>query len=95
MGKLPRFKQRIFSKAPIYKDLETTMMEFSFTKMREDLSPDHSFVKLLLGRQSPGELSRKLITGTKLMSIKERRRLFKGGKKGHSLLERPDDSFWL
>lgn len=80
-AKLPRTKQYLFSKAPIYKDFERTLMEHSLTKMREHLSPDHSFVKLALGKQSPEELSQELVKKTKLDDVAYRKKLFEGGKK--------------
>ena len=80
-AKLPRLEQRLMSPAPIYKSLEKVTMEHSLTKMREHLSPDHSFVKLILGPKSPAELSKALIAGTQLKSISYRKKLFKGGKK--------------
>ena len=78
-AKLPRLKQQLLSPAPIYKSLEKVMMEYSLVKMREHLSPDHSFVKLVLGKKSPAELSRALISKTKLKSLAYRKKLFKGG----------------
>ena len=80
-AKLPRLEQQLMSPAPIYKSLEKVMMEHNLTKMREHLSPDHSFVKLMLGRQSPEEMSKAMINGTKLKEIAMRKKLFKGGKK--------------
>ena len=80
-AKVPQMKQRLLSKAPIYADLEKTLMEYSFVKMREDLSPDHPFVKKVLGKDSPESLAKRLVNGSKLSSVKERERLLKGGKK--------------
>tara|TARA_A100001015_G_scaffold321302_1_gene451332 strand:- start:2235 stop:4253 length:2019 start_codon:yes stop_codon:yes gene_type:complete len=80
-SKIPRLKQQLFSPAPIYKSLETTMMEFNLTKLREHLSPDHSFTKLILGKKSPNELASEMVRGSKLKDIKYRKKLFEGGKK--------------
>ncbi len=80
-SKLPRTKQYLFSKAPIYKDFEVVKMEHGFTKMREALSPDHGFVRLALGKKSPGELAQELVTKTQLNSVEYRKKLFEGGKK--------------
>jgi len=79
-AKLPRLEQRLFSPAPLYKTLEKVMMEHSLTKVREHLSPDHRFTKLILGDKSPAELSKAAVGGTKLKSISFRKKLFKGGK---------------
>jgi hypothetical protein len=80
-SKLPSVKQGLFSEAPIYDDFEEAMMEFSFTKMREALSPDHPFVKKVFGKKSPGELAHELVHNTELKSVKLRKKLFEGGQK--------------
>ena len=54
------------SSAPIYPKLEKAQMAFALTKMREALSPDHPFVKKVLGKKSPQQVAEKLIQGTKL-----------------------------
>ncbi|MCJ8276394.1 MAG: S46 family peptidase [Bdellovibrionales bacterium] len=80
-SKVPQMKQRLLSKAPIYKDLEKTLMEFAFVKLRETLSPDHPFVKQVLGRKSPQQLAKELVNGTQLTKTSMREKLLKGGSK--------------
>lgn len=80
-AKIPQLKQRLMSKAPIYDDFEITLMEFAFTKMRENLSPDHPFVKKVLGQKSPRQVAENLVKKTKLKDPKVRDSLWKGGKK--------------
>lgn len=78
-SRLPQMTQGLFSKAPIYKDLEENLMEFHLLKTREALSPDHAFVKKILGNQSPEQMAQHWVRKTKLDDPKVREALFKGG----------------
>jgi V8-like Glu-specific endopeptidase/molybdenum-dependent DNA-binding transcriptional regulator ModE len=78
-SQLPAQKQQIFSPAPIYDELEITLLTHSLTKLREELGPDDVVVKKVLGTQSPHELASRLVKGTKLGDPKVRRALFEGG----------------
>ncbi len=79
-SRLPQLKQELFSDAPIYDEFEVALMAHAFTKLREDLSPDHPFVKKVLGKNAPMDLAKNLVKGTQLKSVKAREALFKGGK---------------
>jgi hypothetical protein len=76
---LPGVKQRLFSAAPIYDDLEKLTLTYSLTKLREELGADHPFVKKVLGQESPDEVAARLIKGTKLRDVATRKKLFEGG----------------
>jgi len=76
---LPAVKQRLFSAAPIYDDLEKLTLTYSLTKMREELGADHPFVKKVLGEQSPDEVAERALKGTKLRDIPTRKKLWEGG----------------
>ena len=77
---LPQLKQGLFSKAPIYDELETFRLSYTLTKMREALGADHPFVKKVLGKKAPEELAQELISGTKLKDPALREQLFTQGK---------------
>jgi V8-like Glu-specific endopeptidase len=77
---LPALKAYLFSKAPIYPELEIARLTFSLTKMREQLGADHPFVKKVLGKDSPKTVATRVITGSKLADVAVREALFKGGK---------------
>jgi hypothetical protein len=77
---LPSITQGLFSKAPIYDELEIALLSFSLTKMREDLGADDPFVKKVLGRESPDEMATRLIKTTKLKDVALRKQLWEGGK---------------
>jgi hypothetical protein len=70
----------VFSPAPIYKDLEILKLTFGLGKLREMLGADDPMVKKILGKKSPETLAKELINGTKLLDVKERKRLHEGGK---------------
>jgi peptidase S46-like protein len=78
---LPVLKNQLMSKAPIYPELEIAQLAFSLTKMREELGPDHPFVKKVLGKESPAALASRVVKGSKLADLKVREQLFSGGKK--------------
>ena len=78
-AKLPQLKQKLFSKAPIYKDLEVFRLSYNLTKLRENLGADHPFVKKVLGKKSPQELAEELVK-TQLNDPKVREQLWQGGR---------------
>jgi V8-like Glu-specific endopeptidase len=78
---IPAVKQSLFSEAPIYPELETTLLTFSLTKMREALTVDNEFVKKTLGKKSPAMLAKELVEGSKLADVAYRKKLFDGGQK--------------
>ena len=79
-SRLPSMTQQLFSTAPIYPDYEKVKLGFSLTKMREWLGADDAFVRKVLGKESPQVLANRLIDGTKLGDVAERKRLWDGGK---------------
>lgn len=78
---LPRLEQNLFSTAPIYPQYETVKFGWSLSKLREALGPDDAFVKLVLGRDAPEAVAAKLVAGTRLGEVAERRRLWEGGSR--------------
>jgi hypothetical protein len=88
-AKLPAFKAQLLSPAPIYPELDIAMLEFSLTKLREDLGPDHPFVKKVLGKESPLALATRVVNGTQLRDVKVRQQLLEGGKKAITASQDP------
>lgn len=78
---LPQMKQRLFSTAPIYDELEISSLTFNLTKMREQLTADDPFVRKVLGTRSPSQLAEELVRNTHLKDLKLREALFQGGQK--------------
>jgi hypothetical protein len=77
---LPALKANLFSPAPIYPELEIARLEFSLTKLREELGADHPFVKKVLGKESPLKLATRVVSGSQLRDPAVRKQLFEGGK---------------
>ena len=69
-ARLPQLVQSVLSDAPIYKELETAKITYGLTQLREELSPDHPVVIKLLGSQSPQQVARALVRGTRLQELK-------------------------
>jgi hypothetical protein len=78
-AKLPSLKQRLFSPAPVYPELDTALVAFWLVKVREQLGPDHRVVKSLLGKSSPQSVARRVVAGSKLWDLKVRKQLWSGG----------------
>jgi hypothetical protein len=75
---LPSVEQQLFSTAPIYKDLETTVMAESLRQMQRDLK-DPAVSELLQDRE-PVQVAKALIEGTKLDDVAVRKQLYEGGE---------------
>jgi len=74
-------EQSLFSEEPIYDSLEQARLASSLTFLAEKLSYDNKLVQEVLAGKSPTERATELITGTKLKSVAERKRLYQGGLK--------------
>ena len=78
-ARLPATELVTFNKAPIYPELEVEMFTLGLTKMREELGADHPFVNQMLGKESPRQLATRVVQGTKLFDVAQRRALWDGG----------------
>ena len=76
---LPRIEQGLSAKTPVYPELEQLTLSFSLERMREWLGPDDPTVRQLLGKESPDQLAKRLIAGSKLADPTTRLSLWKGG----------------
>lgn len=74
-------KLRLFSKAPVYKDLETVKLADSLGLMIETLGADNELVKQILAGKSPRDRAAELVQGTKLDDVAFRKQLADGGQK--------------
>ena len=73
-------EQQLLAPIPVPLELDELTLAFSLGKMREWLGPDDSHVRGLLRDESPEELATRLVRGTRLADVDERRRLWEGGK---------------
>lgn len=71
----------LFSRAPIYSDLEKIQLTDRFKEMLEGLGADDPFVKTVLNGKTPEEAATALIDGTQLAKVEFRKSLIDGGEK--------------
>ncbi len=72
---LPEVEQRMFSEAPLNAGLETAMLENYFGWATKILGADDPAMKAALGGQSASAAAARIVGGTKLADIAERKRL--------------------
>lgn len=77
---LVNVQQQLTAAVPVYKDLEELNLAFLFTVVRRDLGADDTFVRKMLGKESPEQLAHRLVTATHLEDPKVREELYKGGQ---------------
>ncbi|HYD28973.1 S46 family peptidase [Brevundimonas sp.] len=78
-SRLAGVQSGLFAERPVYPSLEQVRMEWWLSKTREWLTVDDPRVRGLLGRESPEQLSARLVEGTKLADPAVRRALWEGG----------------
>ncbi|MFN3669342.1 MAG: S46 family peptidase [Brevundimonas sp.] len=78
-SRLAGVQSGLFAERPVYPGLEQLRMEWWLSKTREWLTVDDPRVRALLGRESPEQLSARLIEGTTLADPAVRRALWDGG----------------
>ena len=77
---LPLLEKETLDARPVYPWLEELLMDWSLSKAREYLGPDHAQTKLLLGKESPEARASRLVSGSKLADPAVRKALWEGGK---------------
>jgi V8-like Glu-specific endopeptidase len=76
---LPLLEKEVLDPQPIVPWLDQLKLEWSLSKAREYLGADDPDTKLLLGKESPEALARRLVTGTRLADPSVRKALWEGG----------------
>jgi hypothetical protein len=89
-SRLPSLTQDLFSSAPVYPQYEKVKLGWSLTKLREWLGTDDAFVRSVLGKESPDELAKRLVDGTRLGDPAVRKALWEGGA---DAIAKSDDPF--
>jgi hypothetical protein len=79
---LEPLKNRLYSPAPVYPDLEEITLANQLAWALERLGPEHPFVKTVLGGKAPAEVAKAAVAGTKLETPEARRALIAGGTAG-------------
>ncbi len=80
-SQLPLVAKQLLDDKPVEKPLEKLLLDYFFLKAREHLTADDPATKLLLGKESPEALSKRLIDGSHLDDPKVRQALYDGGMK--------------
>jgi hypothetical protein len=79
-SELDEFRFYLFSRAPVYRDMETANavggMKFSI----EEIGPDDPYIAAALGGKTPEEILAPAIEKTRLNDVQFRKRLVEGGK---------------
>ncbi|MBN9466684.1 S46 family peptidase [Brevundimonas sp.] len=78
-SRLPGVESGLFAEKPTYPELEQIRLEWWLSKTREWLTVDSPHVRTLLGRESPEQLSARVVAGTRLADPAVRRALWTGG----------------
>jgi hypothetical protein len=78
-ARLPLVEKNLLDRRPVETEVEQLKLEFWFTKLREELTADAPETALVLGRESPENLSRAL-SASKLADPALRRKLWEGGE---------------
>lgn len=76
---LTSLENELYSTAPIYNDLDEVRLAERLRQAEGMLGRDHPFVRAVLDGQSPGEVARAAVAGTRLDSREAREALVKGG----------------
>ncbi|MBL8692508.1 MAG: S46 family peptidase [Planctomycetes bacterium] len=77
---LEAFQRQLYSKAPIYPDLEEARLRCALEEAATELGADDPFVKAALDGKSPAEAAKAAVAGTKLLDPEARKALVDGGK---------------
>ena len=78
---LDELKFHLFSEEPVYPNYEIAKMTDGLTFLAEQLGYDDPLVRKVLDGKSPPNRAAELVTGSKLISVEDRKKLFEGGEK--------------
>ncbi|HEX5470490.1 MAG TPA: S46 family peptidase [Lacipirellulaceae bacterium] len=73
-------EQQLFSKAPIYDDLETAKLSDSLSMFMEEAGDDNQWVRKTLQGHSPQDRANELVRDTRLKDVVYRKQLAKAGR---------------
>jgi hypothetical protein len=71
---------RMFSRAPIYTDLDEMLFADGLQESLDELGPNDPFIQTVLGGHTPADVAKELIAGTKIGDVDFRKALVKGGE---------------
>jgi hypothetical protein len=76
---LPSLKNRMYSRAPLFDDLEEATLAHQLQLAEAALGRSHPFVETVLGGRPAGEVAKALVSGSKLKDPAVRKALVDGG----------------
>ena len=79
-SELDSLRYRLFSPAPIYRDMETARIAGALQLDVREMGPADPFLKILLAGKSPQEAAKEMVNGTKLTDAAVRKQLVEGGE---------------
>ena len=79
-SELASLQFRLFSPAPVYPQMEQTLLADSFQESLDELGPGDPFLKTILDGRKPEEAAMALISGTKMSDPAFRKSLVEGGE---------------
>lgn len=79
-SQLDSLKFQLFSKAPIYTDMEIARMTGALELDLSEAGPNDPFVKIVLNGKAPKEVAAELVKGSKLTDPEVRKKLIDGGE---------------
>ncbi|GAB5349550.1 S46 family peptidase [Alteriqipengyuania sp. 357] len=85
---LPLTRKQVLDEKPVYNWLDQLTLEWSLSKAREYLGVDDPDSRLLLGKESPEALAKRLVEGSNLADPAYRQQLWDGGM---AVIEASDD----
>jgi hypothetical protein len=78
-ARLPATRGGVAAPFAVEPELEVLVLTFWLEKMREYMTADHPLVRQVMGRESPEQLARRLVSETRLADPAYRAALFDGG----------------
>jgi hypothetical protein len=79
-SQLESLKVRLFSPAPVYKELEIARMTNALTADQQESGADDAFLKTMLNGRTPEQTAKELVEGTKIDDAALRKSLVEGGQ---------------
>lgn len=75
----PSLELKLFSEAPIYKEVEKLKLTDSLTELAERLGADNPLTQAILDGKSPQMRAAELVDGTQLKDVAVRKKIYEGG----------------
>lgn len=76
---LESFRFSLLSRAPIYTEMDEFLLAAWLESAQKTLGPNDPFVKAALNGQTPADVAKRAVSGTRLADVETRKRLIEGG----------------